>query len=217
MKKILIVEDIAETQKWFENIINDTFINNEVTIASTVSEGINSSNQKNFDLALIDLGLPDGSGLKVLRHIKSNFPETLCVITTVMGDDAHIVSALSAGAQGYLLKEQPAEMINKQLIQLIEGIPALSPSIAQRIMKHFRLTGPAAEAESNLTTREQEVLALIGRGMRNVDVADALKLAETTVASHIKSIYQKLGISSRAEASWHATQLGLSTDLNGNS
>lgn len=209
MNTVLIVEDIAETLGWLKNIVISTFGDVNVETASTIRESLKKAAERKYDLALIDLGLPDGTGLDVLRYIKSNSPDTLCVITTVMGDDAHIVAALSAGAQGYLLKEQPADMINKQLSQLIEGIPALSPSIAQRIMEHFRLTGPAAECESNLTAREQEVLALIGRGMRNVDAAEVLSIAETTIASHIKSIYRKLGISTRAEASWHATQLGL--------
>lgn len=214
MKYVLIVEDIAETRLWLTNIIKDTFGDTIVATAATVRDGVRLTSEKEYDLALIDLGLPDGTGLDVLRHIKSNCPKTLCVITTVMGDDAHIVAALSAGAQGYLLKEQPAVMISKQLAQLAEGLPALSPSIAQRIMEHFRLTGPAAESEHQLTAREQEVLALIGRGMRNIDAAKALNLAETTIASHIKSIYRKLGISSRAEASWHATQLGLAPTNN---
>ncbi|MAK63133.1 MAG: hypothetical protein CMF75_00070 [Maricaulis sp.] len=91
-------------------------------------------------------------------------------------------------------------------------MPALSPSIARRIMEHFRFTGPAADPEEDLTNREKEVLGLIGRGHRNIDVAQALDLAESTVASHIKSIYRKLGISSRAEASWHATRMGLTTN-----
>lgn len=215
MKNFLIVEDIAETLDWLKNIVVSTFGDVNIESASTVRESLKKANEKEYDLALIDLGLPDGTGLDVLRYFKSNSPDTLCVITTVMGDDAHIVAALSAGAQGYLLKEQPADMINKQLAQLVEGIPALSPSIAQRIMEHFRLTGPAATCESNLTAREQEVLALIGRGMRNVDAAEVLNIAETTIATHIKSIYRKLGISTRAEASWHATQLGLGGSATG--
>jgi len=214
MKEILIVEDISETLTWLSQIVNSAFPEGQIDIAETMQEGIEKTNQKEYNLALIDLGLPDGSGLAVLRNIKQNYPNSVCVITTVMGDDTHIVAALSAGAQGYLLKEQPSEIIKKQLVQLAEGIPALSPSIAQRIMEHFRLTGPAAELSGTLTNREQQVLALIGKGLRNVDVAEDLALAETTVASHIKSIYRKLGISSRAEASWHATQLGLSVDLN---
>ena len=136
-------------------------------------------------------------------------PGTTAIVTTVMGDDAHIVAALSAGAEGYLLKETPPDLLHRQLVQLADGIPAISPSIARRIMEHFRFTGPAAEPDGELTAREKEVLTLIARGLRNSDVASALVLAESTVASHIKAIYRKLDIGSRAEASWHATRLGL--------
>ena len=213
MKNILIVEDILETQIWLSEIAAAAFEPCDVDLTATVKAGVLAASQNDYDLALIDLGLPDGSGLDVLRKLKSLSPDTICVITTVMGDDAHIVAALSAGAQGYLLKEQDAEMLVKQLKQVSSGVPALSPSIARRIMEHFRLTGPVAEPDGILTSREQEVLALIGKGMRNIDVATDLELAVTTVASHIKSIYRKLGISNRAEASWHAVQIGL-TDTN---
>jgi len=209
MKNILIVEDIAETRAWLAEIAGKAFPDCRIISAADVRRGVTAATSQDVDLALIDLGLPDGSGLDVLRTLKMNRPQTLCVITTVMGDDAHIVAALSVGAQGYLLKDQPPEIICRQLTQLAEGVPALSPSIAQRIMEHFRLTGPAAKPEGKLTARERDVLALIGRGFRNSDVARSLDLAESTVASHIKAIYRKLGLSSRAEASWHASQLGL--------
>lgn len=211
MKKILIVEDILETQRWLAEIAAQAFPDSVVDARTMVRDGIEAVTGTEYQLALIDLGLPDGSGLEVLRAIKASGSDTICVITTVMGDDAHVVAALSAGAQGYVLKEQPADLLIRQLTQLTSGIPALSPSIARRIMEHFQFTGPAADPEDELTGREREVLALIGRGLRNADVAVHLEIAESTVASHIKAIYRKLGISSRAEAAWHAVQLGLST------
>lgn len=174
--------------------------------------GLAATANGDFDLALIDLGLPDGSGLEVLRSLCLVCPTTIPIVTTVMGDDASIVAALSAGAQGYLLKESPADLLTRHLLQLAEGIPAISPSVARRIMEHFRRTGPAASPDGELTAREREVLALIGRGLRNSEVAADLGMAESTVASHIKAIYRKLGISSRAEASWHATRMGLTPE-----
>ncbi|GEC14891.1 response regulator [Nitrobacter winogradskyi] len=210
MNRVLIVEDVAETRSWLAEIVRGAFPGSSITEASSMRAGLAAATEDRFDLALIDLGLPDGSGLDVLRRLRAERADTLCVVTTVMGDDAHIVAALSAGAHGYLLKEQRPEVIVRQLTQLTQGIPALSPSIARRIMEHFRLTGPSAP-DADLTAREKEVLALIGRGMRNVEAAKALDLAESTVASYIKSIYRKLDISSRAEASWHATRLGLTS------
>ncbi|MFV3073701.1 response regulator [Niveispirillum fermenti] len=209
MKQVLIVEDVSETRRWLVEIVRAAFGDCEIEEAVNMRAGISAVARSDFNLALIDLGLPDGSGLEVLRNIRLLRPETACVVTTVMGDDAHIVAALSAGADGYLLKEQAPEVITRQLKQIAQGVPALSPSIARRIMEHFRLTGPSATQDENLTARERDVLGLIGRGLRNAEVARALELTENTVAGYIKSIYRKLGISSRAEASWHAARLGL--------
>ncbi|HAQ34048.1 MAG: DNA-binding response regulator [Maricaulis sp.] len=209
MKLALIVEDVPETRDWLETLVRGAFPECEIVSRGTVRAAVAAAESHAFDLALIDLGLPDGSGLDVLRKLKSASPGTTAIVTTVMGDDAHIVAALSAGAEGYLLKETPPDLLHRQLVQLADGIPAISPSIARRIMEHFRFTGPAAEPDGELTAREKEVLTLIARGLRNSDVASALGLAESTVASHIKAIYRKLDIGSRAEASWHATRLGL--------
>lgn len=208
MTKILIVEDLSETRRWLSEIVSAAFEESEIHEAASMRAGIAQAAARDYDVALIDLGLPDGSGLDVLRNLRLLRPQTVCVVTTVMGDDASIVGALSAGAQGYLLKEQPQDLLVRQLKQMAEGIPALSPSVARRIMEHFKRTGPAAP-EDDLTGREREVLGLIGRGLRNGEVAETLGISENTVAGYIKDIYRKLGISSRAEASWHAARLGL--------
>lgn len=209
MKQVLIVEDDAETRRWLAGIALAAFPECTLHEADTVEAARELWSRNVYELALIDLRLPDGSGLDVLRALRTATPSTLCVITTVIGDDSQIVSALSAGAQGYLLKQQPADRLSSQLVQLCEGIPALSPSIARRMMKHFQMTGPITNDDDRLTEREKEILTLIARGYRNSDVAESLNIAVTTVASHIKSIYRKLGINTRAEASWHATRLGL--------
>lgn len=210
MKSVLILEDVSETLNWLGEIAVEAFPGSEVTGASSVRDALAAMDRQSFDLAMIDLRLPDGSGLDVLRRLRAGFPDTVCIVTTAMADDSSIVGALSAGASGYLLKEQMRQGIIRQLQQIDEGLPALSPSIARRIMEHFRRTGPAAGETGKLTARELEVLTLIGRGMRNGEVATQLMLSENTVSSYIKVIYRKLGISNRAEASWHAAQLGLS-------
>lgn len=209
MKHVLIVEDIPEARRWLADIVITAFPSCMVHEASTVADGKVAAANQQFCLAMIDLRLPDGTGLDVLRFLRHTSPGTICVITTVVGDDSHIVASLAAGAHGYLLKQQPAEQLSRQLVQMAEGVPALSPSIARRIMEHFRMTGPTTDCDDSLSEREKQTLSLISRGLRNSDVAESLGIAESTVASYIKSIYRKLGISSRAEASWHATRLGL--------
>jgi DNA-binding NarL/FixJ family response regulator len=208
MKQALIVEDVLETRQWLCQIARDAFPGIDLMEAASLRAAQAMLHRGCPELALIDLGLPDGSGLDLLGTIRRDCPEAICVITTVVGDDASVVSALAAGAQGYLLKDQPEALLSSQLRQISHGIPALSPVIARRIMLHFRNTGPV-DSEARLTQRESEVLALIARGLRNAEVAQSLEIAESTVAGYIKTIYRKLGISSRAEAAWHATRLGL--------
>ena len=208
MRHILIVEDIAETRRWLEDIVSEIYPDAVVVVADTVRSASKVATAP-IDLALIDLGLPDGSGLDVLRIVKQANPAAIKVVTTVMGDDASIVSALSAGADGYLLKENTPAVLTRHLSQLSLGMPAISPAVARRIMEHFRLTGPTVSHEAQLTEREAEVLGLIARGLRNAEVASEMGIAESTVSGYIKIIYRKLGISSRAEAAWHANQLGL--------
>ena len=214
-QRVLIGEAMAEPRRWLAGLVSAAFPGAALAEAASQRAGLHAAEAGGFGMALIDIGLPDGSGLEVLRALRQTAPETLCIVTTVLGDDANIVAALSVGAAGYLLKEQPGAVIVAQLRQAAQGVPALSPAIARRIMDHFRYTGPAAPAEQGLTARETEVLALIARGLRNAEVAAELRLAESTVASYIKDIYRKLGISSRAEASWHATRLGLNTPPGG--
>ncbi len=103
-------------------------------------------------------------------------------------------------------------MLEHHLRLMLAGVPPLSPQIARRIMHHFQLTGPCFEPSSKLTKRETEVLRQIARGLRVAEVAALFELAESTVITHIKSVYRKLEISNRAEAALHANRLGLLTD-----
>ncbi len=210
MKHILILEDNPQALTWLSALAVSVFPGCTTSHAGCLADVTDDLILRNpFDLALIDLHLPDGSGLDCLRRIGSLSPATRCVVVTAFGDDSHVVSALAAGAEGYLLKDQPDAQIYAQLASLSEGVPAISPSIARRIAKHFSLTGPCLQKDEQLSSRETEVLSMISRGYRNADVASALGISLNTVATHIKSIYRKLSISSRAEASWHATRLGL--------
>lgn len=209
MNSALIVEDIAETSRWLTGIIGEAFPGCSIKGARNLRQAQQCIAGEDFDLALIDIGLPDGSGLDVVRALRARDAQVMIVVATVMGDDGSIVTALSAGANGYLLKDSPAELFIAQLRQLHSGNPALSPSVARRIMSHFASTAYVADADADLTPRETEVLSLIARGLRNAEVAAALGLTLHTVAGYVKSVYAKLGISSRAEAAQRAIRMGL--------
>lgn len=207
---VFILEDLPDTRRWLAEIAAEAFPDAQISEAANLAEGLARCEQSPAPaLAMIDLRLPDGSGLDVMRRLVAAHPAVCCVVTTVMGDDAHIVTALSAGAQGYLLKDQPRDLLVRQLAQAMQGVPAISPPVARRIMEHFRLTGPCEGPDARLTPRELEVLGLIARGFRIADAAHALDMAEGTAASHVKAIYRKLGIGSRAEAALHASRMGL--------
>jgi len=209
MNHCLIVEDDPSCRRWLFDIVEEAFPGAQILEAGNLQAGQELAARHAIDLALIDLALPDGSGLDAVRFLRRKSPQALSVIITVIGDDAQIVAALSAGAAGYLLKEYPADLLSRQLRELEAGIPPLSPSVAHRIIGHFQRTGPSETLKAELTKREKETLALISRGFRNSEAAAQLGVSPSTVASHIKSIYQKLGISTRAEASWCATRLGI--------
>lgn len=209
---ILILEDVRQSREWLAAIVEKIFSAPRIVKEATVRGAEQACRDLEFDLALVDLSLPDGDGTTLLRRLNRDQPACITVVTTVMAADSAIVSALAAGAQGYLLKSEPEQVLENQLRLLLSGVPPLSPQIARRIMHHFQLTGPNYEGTAKLTRRETEVLGLIARGLRVSDVASALGLADSTVITHIKSVYRKLEISNRAEAAIHASRLGLLSD-----
>lgn len=165
------------------------------------------------DLALVDLDLGDGSGLTVIEALSRLHPDCLIVVVTIYDDDAHLFPALEAGAQGYLLKDQPLEQLVQQLRGIGEGQPPLSPAIARRLIRHFARpelapAGPGTPVVS-LSPRETEVLTLLAQGIRLGELAERLGISRHTAGDHVKNIYRKLNISSRAEAALQAARLGL--------
>ena len=139
------------------------------------------------------------------------------VVATIHDDDDHLFHALQAGAQGYLLKDLPTDWLAAQLRGIAQGQPPLSPAIARRLLRHFQapalvnaqMPELAAPAATDLSTRESEVLGLLAQGVRIADIGVALGISRHTVGDHVKNIYRKLNITSRAEAALQARHLGL--------
>ncbi len=209
MKTVLIVEDHNETRNWWTENIGKAFQEAVATGASTLEEARAQLAEQTFALALVDINLPDGSGIDLVRDMGTSCPETYCVITTIFDDDAHIFTALQAGARGYLIKDQPRKTQIQQLRAVLEGQPPLSPGVARRILEYFSLNEKGTEEYEPLTPRENDVLQLIAKGFSRPEVAKLLGLTTNTVASYTKTIYQKLNVSSRAEAVYEGLRLGL--------
>lgn len=213
----IVVEDIGETRFWLSDVLRQAFgdiaIDNAIDLKSARRWFAGRVTKDLGLLALVDLGLPDGSGIELIREIKQQHPEVEVVVTTIYDDDIHLLDAMSAGAHGYLLKDRDAEELVTQLRGLDRGEAPISPSIARRILDQFRIHAGLKRATLNdappLTERETEVLQLIGRGLTLSEAGVILNIGSQTVASHVKNIYRKLGIATRAEAALEAAKRSL--------
>ncbi len=214
-RQILVIEDLPTTREWLVNLAQTTFPDCRVEAVASLSEALYWLKGQTADLnalCLVDLGLPDGSGIDFIRALLKKAPGAHAVITTLYDDDANLLNAMAAGASGYILKDQEPELIGSRLAAIDRGEVAMSPSISRRIMAHFQKSARFVTASQDnvvLTPRETDVLRLIGRGLRNGEAADALGISKMTVTDYIKTIYRKLDVSSRAEAALEASRRGL--------
>lgn len=207
----LIVEDLPEARSWLDASLHSAFPSVITSSAPTLAAARNLIHNARYDLALVDIGLPDGSGVQLIAELANQSPDTLCVVTSVFDDDQYIFSALRAGARGYILKDQSREDLVAMLQGIVAGQPPLSPAIARRLLSFFAPHQGAPEA--NLTDREQEVLGLIAKGYTIARVSEILGITRNTAAGYVKIIYRKLNISSRAEATLEASRRGIVSAL----
>jgi two-component system, NarL family, nitrate/nitrite response regulator NarL len=249
--KVLILEDNPVARSFLSRVVRESFSD---TIAITEAGDLETARRQLiaapasadateiFRLILVDLELPDGTGLELLTEL-AKYPATK-IVTTLYSDDDHLFPALQCGADGYLLKEDRFEVLVEELQKIVRGQPPLSPAIARRLLAHFRLgslTAPAGDAtpvpaytafqssrpplgaapaqtaapttsapeHDKLTPRESEVLTYLSKGFTIKEIASLMGIKWFTVNDHIKSIYKKLNVSSRAEAAVLASRSGL--------
>lgn len=214
LSPLLVVDDLPHCRDWLCAALARAFPGAVIETADSVAGGL-AALASRPQLALIDLGLPDGDGLKVLKAMRVQLPDAIPVIATVFDDDAHLFAALGAGAQGYVLKDGALDSLAELLRGIVAGQPPLSPSIARRLLRHFAspVPGPGLAAaapppEDALTPREGEVLRLIAKGLSVPRIAELLALSRHTVGGYLKDVYRKLRISSRAEATLEAARRG---------
>lgn len=206
--KALIVEDIPESQQLLREVAQAAWPGIVCEAVAEVGQALNRL-AEGWSVALVDLSLPDGSGIDVIGRLSRVEPACTIVVATIHDDDDHLFAALRAGAQGYLLKDEETSRLIDRLRGICQGQLPLSPSIARRILRFFQNTQPPQRASETLTPRECEVLGLLARGVSIAGIARQLGISHYTVGDHVKAIYRKLEISSRAEAALHARDLGL--------
>lgn len=221
MQTAVIVEDIAETGIWLQRLLAEAFPGIQVTVCGDCRTTQACLAELRPDLALVDISLPDGNGLSLIPLILQASPQAAVVVTTILDDQEHILTALQAGASGYLLKDLPEDQFIHKLRGILRGDPPLSPKVARKVLQYFNGAGSAAPLAvapvlpmEGLSSREVEVLLFIGKGLSRREVSELLHVSDNTIATHVRNIYRKLNISSRAEAALEACRMGLiSTEL----
>ncbi len=236
--KVLIVEDNPVARGFLCRVVRESF-NDELAITEagdleTARKRVGplrdaATAVDPFKLILVDLELPDGNGMELLGEL-ARYPATK-IVTTLYSDDDHLFPALQCGADGYLLKEDRFEVLVEELQKIVRGQPPLSPAIARRLLTHFRGGVPDSGSmplgsglqsarhvpsgrgapldHERLTPRENEVLTYLSKGFTIKEIANLMGIKWFTVNDHIKSIYKKLNVSSRAEAAVLASKQGL--------
>ena len=205
--RVLIADDHPVVRQGLSATLATQADLNVVGEAANGLEAVRMAQSLKPDVILMDLQMPAMDGAVAIRQIKQDNPAIQVVVFTAFDTDERILESIQAGAQGYLLKGAPPQEIFRAVRVVADGGSLLQPSIAAKLIsRQMRTAEPPAE---HLTDREMEVLRLLARGNRNKEIAETLVISERTVKFHVGVIFQKLGVSNRAEAVSKALQSGL--------
>lgn len=217
--RVMLVDDDERIQQALRLAIETHPELNLVGQAYTLKEAIAVVEELQPEVVLVDLGLPDGSGLELIAHIHQHMPGCESMVLTVFCDESHVISSIEAGATGYLTKDTRTADILDRLKQLRAGGSPISPVIARRLLNRFRGVAtpdqlPTSKTAMNqeftpLSEREQQVLEMVAKGFMQAEIADILGVSINTISTYIKRIYKKLAVNSRTSAVHRANALGL--------
>jgi DNA-binding NarL/FixJ family response regulator len=212
---VALVEDDPGMRERFERVIAAEPSLRLAFGASTAAELLAWFANNAVDVLLVDLGLPDRSGLDVIRRCRVLQPACAMMVLTIFGDEANMLSAFEAGAGGYVLKDGTEADLAAHVLSLHAGGSPMSPIIARQLLVRWQGAGAAQAAaeipatREALSPRESEVLALVARGFTYAETAQRMGILLSTVQSHVRNIYGKLDVHNKAEAVFEARQLGL--------
>ena len=206
--RILLAEDHVVVRESIRESLTHEADFQVVGEASDGEEAVKLAGELSPDVILMDISMPKLNGIDATRQIKSFRPSVAILILTAYDDEQYIFSVLSAGAAGYLLKDIGMHDLVEAIKTVYKGDSVLHPTIAKKVLKKFRAE-PAKEKESDLLSeRESTVLKLAARGMSNNAMAQQLHLSVSTIESHLRAIFNKLGVGSRTEAVIEAMKRG---------
>jgi DNA-binding NarL/FixJ family response regulator len=215
---VLVVEDDVATR---ETLCAAIAAQTEMQIAASFGAVVTALawlERNSTDVLLTDLGLPDGSGIEVIKACATRYPLCDILVITMFGDEKNVIDSMDAGAMGYILKDADDLNVAKFIKDLRQGGSPMSPRVARKLLMRVQrldrpadvhATSPNVNVLEPLTHREAEVLDLIARGYSYLEIGEVLGVSISTVQTHIKRIYAKLSVHTRSQAIFEASKLGL--------
>ena len=200
MISVALVEDDAGITEEVEKLIGEDAECTMVCSCRNIQTALARVPQSDPDVVLMDINLPDGSGIDATARLKRLLPRSEFMMFTVYEDSEEIFRALEAGASGYLLKRTAPEKLLESIHEIRDGGVPMTGEVARRVVRSFRKKPVKREAIDALTKREEEILELLAQGFLYKEIADKLSISAGTVNSHLKNVYSKLHVRSRTEA-----------------
>jgi DNA-binding NarL/FixJ family response regulator len=199
MYNIALIEDNVKIQQVLGDFVSAQPDFKLLFKAGSYEEFTHIWKGRKLDLVLCDIGLPGKSGIDAAWYIKAHSPDTQILMLTVFEEKEKIFAALCAGASGYMLKSTPLSEIRTGIKEILDGGAAMSPRIARQVAEFFYRRPASFNDTEQLSSREVEIISLIRQGLSNKEVSDKLFISTDTIKYHIKNIYRKLQVGSRAE------------------
>ena len=207
-ENILLIEDQPQFVVWASPLLNEIFPGHRIVHADSLQKTERILKQEHFSIIFIDINLPDGNGLSLLTQLKNFNPDARCIISSSHQDQDTILHAIQSGADGYIIKNGDVDNFKSILKKIKKGEPALSAPVSHTLIDYIQNVN-TEDTATNLTIRQTEILVMLAKGTSTKDIATCLKLSIHTVTDHIKNMYKRLGIKSRAEAAVMATRMKL--------
>lgn len=198
--RVLLVDDSEMVRTGLRTLLSADATVDVVGEAANVADGIAAGARLKPDVVLLDIRLPDGSGIEACRQILKKSPDTRVLMVTSVVDDTVVDDAIRAGAHGYLLKEIDGRGLVNAIHDVAAGRSILDPAVTARVIRLVRSVTPDRDPLAVLSPTERNILALIAEGLTNKEVGAKLELSEKTVRNHIGVIFEKLHVTRRAEA-----------------
>ncbi len=206
--RIFLLDDHEVVRRGIAELLNAVPAFEIVGEAGTAEQALPRVLASRPDVAILDARLPDGSGIDVCREIRSALPSTYCLILTSYDDEEAVLSAVLAGASGYVLKEVRTSGLVDAIEQAAQGRSLINPAVITQVMNRIREGSPTDNRLAALTTREREVLGLIAEGLSNRQICARMFLAEKTVKNYVSSLLGKLGMERRTQAAVFGAEIG---------